>query len=189
MECFLNGLNILKRTNTGKFGNYFIDFGSPYAFQSNQAVNWGVLDDYTFIHSSTSVTIKGKFNIVILFPGSKRTNLTKEFSIDVPKDSVSIVYAEVTKSKAEIFYCNFVKGSKDTSFLKEIENKNGLVAVPLFIIDRGSEDVIPLLMMATGREDKENIDSYYNKASYAQKSDILPIKALIKTTFDKNFYG
>jgi hypothetical protein len=189
VECSLNGLNILKRMYNGKFGNYFIDFGSPYAFQGNQAVNWGILDDYTFIHNNTSVTIKGKFNIVILFPYAKRTNLTKEFSIDVPKDSVSIVYAEVRKGKAEIFYCNIVGGSQETSFLKEIENKNGLAVVPLFIIDRGSEDVIPLLMMATGMEDKENIDSYYNKASYAQKSDILPIKALIKTNFDKNFYG
>lgn len=189
VECFLNGLNILKRMYNGKFGNYFIDFGSPYAFQGNQAVNWGILDDYTFIHNNTSVTIKGRFNIVILFPYAKRTNLTKEFSIDVPKDSVSIVYAEVRKGKAEMFYCNIVGGSQETSFLKEIENKNGLAVVPLFIIDRGSEDIIPLLMMATGREDKENLDSYYNKASYAQKSDILPIKALIKTTFDKNFYG
>lgn len=189
VECSLNGLNILKRMYNGKFGNYFIDFGSPYAFQGNQVVNWGILDDYTFIHNNTSVTIKGKFNFVILFPYSKRTNLTKEFSIDVPKDSVSIVYAEVRKGKAEMFYCNIVGGSQETSFLKEIENKNGLAVVPLFIIDRGSEDIIPLLMMATGREDKGNLDSYYNKASYAQKSDILPIKALIKTTFDKNFYG
>lgn len=189
VECSLNGLNILKRMYNGKFGNYFIDFGSPYAFQGNQAVNWGILDDYTFIHNNTSVTIKGRFNIVILFPYAKRTNLTKEFSIDVPKDSVSIVYAEVRKGKAEMFYCNIVGGSKETSFLKEIENKNGLAVVPLFIIDRGSEDIIPLLMMATGMEDKENLDSYYNKASYAQKSDILPIKALIKTTFDKNFHG
>lgn len=189
VECSLNGLNILKRMWNGKFGNYFIDFGSPYAFQGNQAVNWGILDDYTFIHNDTSVTIKGKFNVIILFPYSKRTNLTKEFSIDVPKDSVSIVYAEVRNGKAEMFYCNIVVGSQETSFLKEIENKNGLAVVPLFIIDRGSENIIPLLMMATGREDKVNLDSYYNKASYAQKSDILPIKALIKTTFDKNFYG
>lgn len=189
VECSLNGLNILKRMWNGKFGNYFIDFGSPYAFQGNQAVNLGILDDYTFIHNDTSVTIKGKFNVIILFPYSKRTNLTKEFSIDVPKDSVSIVYAEVRNGKAEMFYCNIVVGSQETSFLKEIENKNGLAVVPLFIIDRGSENIIPLLMMATGREDKVNLDSYYNKASYAQKSDILPIKALIKTTFDKNFYG
>lgn len=38
-------------------------------------------------------------------------------------------------------------------------------------------------MMATGREDKENLDSYYNKASYAQKSDILPIKAFNQDHF------
>lgn len=189
VECSPSGLNILRRMANGKFGNYFIDFGSPYAFQGNQVVNWGILDDYTFIHNNTSVTIKGKFNIVIFFPYSKRTNLTKEFSIDVPKDSVSIVYAEVIKGKAEMFYCNIVEGSQETSFLKNINNNKGLAVVPLFIIDRGSEDIIPLLMMATGKEDKENIDSYYNKASYAQKSDILPIKALIKTTFDKNFYG
>lgn len=189
VECSLNGLNILKRMYNGKFANYFIGLDLPYAFQGNQAVNWGILDDYTFIHNNTSVTIKGKFNVIILFPYAKRTNLTKEFSIDVPNDSVSIVYAEVRKGKAEMFYCNIVGGSQETSFLKEIENKNGLAVVPLFIIDRGSEDIIPLLMMATGREDKENLDSYYNKASYAQKSDILPIKALIKTTFDKNFYG
>lgn len=189
VECSLNGLNILKRMYNGKFANYFIGLDLPYAFQGNQAVNWGILDDYTFIHNNTSVTIKGKFNVIILFPYAKRTNLTKEFSIDVPNDSVSIVYAEVRKGKAEMFYCNIVGGNQETSFLKEIENKNGLAVVPLFIIDRGSEDIIPLLMMATGREDKENLDSYYNKASYAQKSDILPIKALIKTTFDKNFYG
>lgn len=189
VECSLNGINILKRMYNGKFGNYFIGLDLPYAFQGNQAVNWGILDDYTFIHNNTSVTIKGKFNVIILFPYAKRTNLTKEFSIDVPNDSVSIVYAEVRKGKAEMFYCNIVGGNQETSFLKEIENKNGLAVVPLFIIDRGSEDIIPLLMMATGREDKENLDSYYNKASYAQKSDILPIKALIKTTFDKNFYG
>ena len=74
VECYLNGLNILKRMPNGKVGNYFVGLDLPYAFQGNQAVNWGILDDYTFIHNNTSVTIKGKFNVLILFPYTKRTN-------------------------------------------------------------------------------------------------------------------
>lgn len=189
VKAYKNGINIFKRMYNGKFGNYFIKLDLPYSFQSNQVVNWGILDDYTFIRNDSSITIKGRFDAIILFPSSKRTNLVKEFSIDVPKDSVSVVYAEVNNGTAEIFYCNIIAGSTETSFHKEIENKDGLKVIPLFIIDRGKENVSPLLMMANGSEDRINIDSYYNKASYAQKSDVLPIKELVKTSFEKEFYG